>query len=468
MRLTFHGAARTVTGSKHLVELESGKKLLLDCGLYQGRRAEANALNSNLPFDASTIDAVLLSHAHIDHSGLLPKLWKDGFRGRVWATHATRDLCSVMLRDSAHIQEKDAYFFNKRNAKRNKRQPEVVPIYGAEDAEGVLEQFEGVDYGQPFSPVEGVQVEYRDAGHILGSATLVLSVKENGKTLRLGFTGDVGSPDRPILRDPQPMPECDWLISESTYGGEVHDAPGKTQDRLAEVISKTASRGGKVIIPAFAVGRTQEIVYALDQLVTQGRLPEIPIFVDSPMAVNATEVYRAHPECYDARLRESLLTDPSPLGFDRLTYVREAAKSKELNSSRFPMVIISASGMCEAGRILHHLRNNIGDSRSTVMMVGYCADHTLGKRIIDRERLVRIFGEEHRVRCRVEVLNSLSAHADEPALIDFLSNHDPTRLRELFLVHGSPERQDALRDSLMVKEFRHVSIPEMGESVELH
>jgi metallo-beta-lactamase family protein len=467
MKLTFWGAARTVTGSKHLLELESGKKLLLDCGLFQGRRAEAERLNRELPFEAAKIDAVLLSHAHIDHSGLLPLLWQQGFRGRVYATHATYDLCGLMLLDSAHIQEKDVVFVNKLRRKQGK--PPVSPLYGQEDAEGVLEQFMGVSYRRPFSPVEGVRVEYRDAGHILGSASMVLTITERGKTVRLGFTGDVGNPDRPILRDPQPMEDCDYLITESTYGGEVHDPPDQAKARLAEVITRTSSRGGKVIIPAFAVGRTQEIVYRLDQLWHEQRLPPIPVYVDSPLAVNTTGVYLAHPECYDRELRRYMQEDDDgdPFGFDRLTYIRNVEKSKALNDSRVPMVIISASGMCEAGRILHHLRNNIEDSRNTVMIVGYCADHTLGKRIVERQPVVRIFGQEHALRAEVVVMNSYSAHADEPGLLHFLGSLDRDQLQRVFLVHGAPERQELFRAALEREGYRHLVIPEHGASFDL-
>ena len=465
MKLTFWGAARTVTGSKHLLELDSGKRLLLDCGLYQGRRAEAERLNRRFGFDAASIDAVLLSHAHIDHSGLLPRLWADGFRGRVYATHATYDLCSLMLRDSAYIQEKDVRFVNK--LRRRKGEPPVQPLYRKHDAEGVMEHFIGVSYRQPFSPLPGVEVEYRDAGHILGSATMVLTIQENGRTLRLGFTGDVGNPGRPILRDPQPMAPCDVLISESTYGGEEHDPPDRSKKALEEVVRRTSGRGGKVIIPAFAVGRTQEIVYALDQLWNEDRLPPIPVFVDSPLAINATGIYLAHPECFDQELLTYMESDDDPLGFERLSYTRDVRKSKAINEMRVPMVIISASGMCEAGRILHHLRNNIEDPRNTVMIVGYCADHTLGKRIVERRPRVRIFGEEHELRAEVVVMNSYSAHADEPGMLAFLGHQDRDRLRRLFLVHGAPERQQALAAALDREGYRDVVIPDHGESFDL-
>lgn len=449
----------------HLVELESGKRVLLDAGLYQGRRAEARRINEDLRFDAGSIDAVLLSHAHIDHSGLLPLLYRQGFRGRIYATHATYDLCAVMLLDSAYIQQKDARFVNKR--RRKKKEPAVEPLYDMGDAEGVLDLFVGVGYGQPFQPVPGMTVEYRDAGHILGSASISVEVRENGTTKRLGFTGDVGRVGRPILRDPVAMADCDVLITESTYGGKVHDPPDTSKSRLEEVVRTTSARGGKVIIPAFAVGRTQDIVYILDQLEGEGKLPPVPVYVDSPLAVNVTGVYQVHPECYDRALREYMLRDPNPFGFGRLTYVREAEDSKKLNASSLPMVIISASGMCEAGRILHHLHHGVENPKNTILIVGYCADHTLGKRIVERRSEVRIFGETHRLRAEVVVMNSYSGHADEPELLRFLDGLDRDRLRTVALVHGAPERQDALKVALEARGYPGVMIPERGQSVEM-
>ena len=466
MRLTFWGAARTVTGSMHLLELDSGHRILMDCGLYQGRRADANRINRELPFDATKIDVVLLSHAHIDHSGLLPGLWKGGFRGEIYATHATYGLCALMLLDSAHIQEKDAHFVNKRNRKRG-RDEVVTPIYETPDAEGVLDHFVGVSYRQTFSPVPGVKVEYRDAGHILGSATMVLEIQERGRTVRLGFTGDVGRPNRPILRDPQPMADCDYLITESTYGGEVHDPPDASKERLREIVQTTSDRGGKVIIPAFSVGRTQEIVYILDQLEHDGQLARVPVFVDSPLAVNATGVFQVHPECYDRELREYILKDGNAFGFSRLKYVRNVEESKRLNTMEGSAVIISASGMCEAGRILHHLRNNVEDPRNTIMMVGYCAEHTLGRRIIDRHEKVRIFGEEHELKAEVAVMNSYSAHADEPELLDFIGTLDRDRLKKIYLVHGSYHKQQALMSALGKDGYTNLEIPERGFSTQL-
>ena len=465
MRITFWGAAQTVTGSMHLVELENGARVLLDCGLYQGRRSEARKINSDLPFDAESIDVVLLSHAHIDHAGLLPYLYKKGFRGRIYATHATYDLCALMLLDSAHIQEKDARWFNKR--KRNRKHDRIEPLYEMGDAEAVLDLFVGVGYGQPFVPVKGMRVEYRDAGHILGSASISMEVHENGKTKRIGFTGDVGRANRPILKDPVFMADCEFLICESTYGGKTHDPPSASKAKLEEVVRETSARGGKVVIPAFAVGRTQEIVYILDQLEGEGRLAPVPVYVDSPLAVNVTGVYQVHPECYDKELLDYMMTDPSPFGFGRLTYVRAVEDSKRLNESRLPMVVISASGMCEAGRILHHLRHTVEDPKNTILIVGYCADHTLGKRLVERREQVKIFGDPHRLRAEVVVMNSYSGHADEPELVRFLSGLDQERLKRIALVHGAPERQTALQQRLVAEGYQDVWIPARGQSVEI-
>jgi metallo-beta-lactamase family protein len=465
MKLTFWGAARTVTGSKHLLELDNGRRVLLDCGLFQGRRSESEQANRNFGFEAASVDAVILTHAHIDHAGLLPKLYREGFRGRVYATHATYDLASLLLYDSAHIQESDVDFVNR--IRERKGQDPVEPLYDEDDVEGILSRFVTVSYGDSFRPVDGVRAVFRDAGHILGSATVTLAIEERSRTISLGFTGDVGSPGRPILRDPDSMDVCDYLIAESTYGGKTHEPVDQARARLADVIARTSARGGKVIVPAFAVGRTQEIVHALDRLQNERQLPPIPVFVDSPLAVNATGVFMAHPECFDADLRRYLRDDPNPFGFEKLTYIRDVQESKKLNASRVPMVIISASGMCEAGRVLHHLRNNIEDPRTTVLMVGFCADHTLGKKLIDGLEEVRIFGEPHRVRAEVVVMNSYSAHADEPGLLAVVGAQDQKRLKRIYLVHGAPDRQEAFRSTLLREGYRDVIIPEHGESFEL-
>jgi metallo-beta-lactamase family protein len=464
VRLVFWGAARTVTGSLHLLEYAGGR-VLLDCGLNQGRRIEAARLNRDFPVPPGEVDAVLLSHAHIDHSGLLPKLYREGFRGSVYCTHATRDLCATMLRDSAHIQEKDSEWVNRRERRRGPDR--IEPLYGSDDAEAVMERFVGVDYGEAFSPLPELDVEYRDAGHILGSASIGLTVREGGRTVRIGFTGDVGREGGPIIRDPEPMADCDVLICESTYGGKVHEPRERAKERLAAVVADTARRGGKVIIPAFAVGRTQEIVHRLDELANEGRLPPIHVFVDSPLAVDVTEIFRAHPECYSDQLREYMRSDPNPFGFARLTYVRDVEDSKRLNASRLPMVIISASGMCEAGRVLHHLKNAVEDPRNTVVIVGYCAEGTLGRRIVERESEVRIFGDPYRLRAQVEVMNSYSAHADEPELVRFVSQMDAERLTRIFLVHGDPVRQEALGLALTAAGYARPTAPGRGESFEL-
>lgn len=464
LSLTFWGAAQTVTGSKHLLDI-AGKRVLLDCGLFQGPRDVSDRLNQDFGFDAASIDAVVLSHAHIDHIGLLPKLWKDGFRGRVFATPATRDLAALMLMDSAHIQEKDIEFVNKRRARDG--QPPREALYDVDDAEAVLRRFISVDYGQPFDPIPTVTCVFRDAGHILGSATVNLAIREGGRTVRLGFTGDVGNPNRPLLRDPEPLDDCDYLITESTYGGTVHAPLETTEDRLGQLIDRAARRGGKVIIPAFAVGRTQEIVHALDQLWNAGTLPRIPVYVDSPLAVNATSVFLAHPECLDRETLDHIRRDDSFLSFDQLGYIREAAHSKALNDDPQPMVIISASGMAEAGRVLHHLRNNIEDPRAFVLMVGYCAEGTLGRKLIEKHERVRIFGEEHRRLAEVEVMNSLSAHADEPGLLDLLSKLDVPRLKQTFLVHGEIERQEKLKAAMKARGWGEIVIPTHGQQVAL-
>jgi metallo-beta-lactamase family protein len=469
MKLTFWGAARTVTGSQHLVTFEHGaargKQLLLDCGLFQGRREEAETRNRTFAAEPAAVEAVVLSHAHIDHAGLLPRLYREGFRGTVYATHATRDLCALMLRDSARIQEKDADFFNRRIRRRG--EPAVEPLYDVDDAEGVMERFVSVPYDYPFEPVADVEARFRDAGHILGSATVTLTVEEGGREKRLGFTGDIGNPGRPILRDPAQMLDCDWLICESTYGGKTHEPAAQAKEHLAEVVGRTAARGGKVIVPAFAVGRTQELVYALDQLTSEGRLPPIPVFVDSPLAVDVTAVFRSHPECYDRDLLDYMLADDNPFGFERLEYVREAGRSKELNGMRVPMVILSASGMAEAGRILHHLRNNVEDPKSTVLIVGFMAEHTLGRRLVERRPEVNIFGRPHRLRAEVTVLNYFSAHADEPGILDFVGKQDRERLQTVFLVHGDEPRQEALRETMQGAGYRDVRAPAQGETFDL-
>ena len=464
MTLEFLGAAQTVTGSMHLLSVNN-RKILLDCGLYQGRRAEARERNTHFPFKPESIDAVILSHAHIDHSGNLPGLAKQGFRGPIYATSATRDLCAVMLVDSAHIQEKDAEYLNRRN--RNHNNPEVTPLYDVANALSAVSLFRGVDYHVTFEVVKGVGATFYDAGHILGSAVTMLSINENGKSLQLAFTGDLGRRNMPILRDPEFIGDADVLISESTYGGKPHDPPQDMKAKLQEMLGRAVDRGGKVIVPAFSVGRTQELVYLLHELWTEGRLPKIPIYVDSPLSVNATEVFKLHPECFDAETRDYLLKHDDPFGLRTLTYISSVEDSKRLNGITEPCMIIAASGMCEAGRILHHLANNIENPKNIVLIVGYQADHTLGKKLVDRWEKVKILGDEYSLKAEVVVLNSFSAHADHNELVSYIEQFNPRKLRNIFLVHGEKQRAEKLAASLKERGRNGVSIPAPGTKIEL-
>lgn len=465
MQIHFHGAARTVTGSMHLIQA-NGKTVLLDCGLFQGKRFESYERNKSFPFDASTLDAVILSHAHIDHAGNLPNLVHSGFSGPIYATNATKDLCNVMLHDSAFIQERDAEFVNKRRKK--KGEPDVSPLYSVGDVAPTMAQFVGVGYGQSFSAIDGIQCVYADAGHILGSAVTRLSINEKGKEITLGFTGDLGRKNTPIIRDPEPIQEVDYLISESTYGGKIHEPISGTKEALLAVISKSAEKRGKLIIPSFSVGRTQELVYMMNELFDSGRLPSIPIFVDSPLALNATEVFRAHSECFDGDALRMLREDEDPFGFGRLTYVRSVEESKKLNDLTEPCVIIAASGMCEAGRVLHHLANNIEDARTTVLIVGFQAEHTLGRRLVEKAPEVKIYGEIYRRKADVVVLNSLSAHAGQDELVSYAKQAAGSRLKKIFLVHGELSQQERLSEQLRLECFREVNIPSTGDMVELN
>jgi len=463
MTIQFFGAAQTVTGSMHFISV-NGARLLLDCGLFQGKRAESYERNRNFPFDASSIDAVILSHAHIDHAGNLPNLVKSGFRGPIYSTGATRDLCNVMLYDSAYLQERDTEFMNKRLAK--KGEPPIEALYSAEDVDNTIGQFVSVPYRKDFMPAEGVKARFFDAGHILGSAVTSLEIKENGKTTRLAFTGDLGRAHMPILKDPEPAGEHDLLISESTYGGKVHEPVGNMAGSLLTVIRRTINRGGKVIIPSFSVGRTQDLVYALFELADEGKLPAIPVYVDSPLAVNATEVFRMHPECFDAETLRYLHQNEDPFGFGRLKYIRSVDASKALNDKKEPCVIIAASGMCEGGRILHHLANNVGDGRNTVLVVGFMAEHTLGRRLVERRPEIKIFGEIHKLNAEVAVLNSFSAHAGQDELLTYINTFSPKVLKNIFLVHGEVPQAEQLSQKLKEGGFQNVAIPARGQKAE--
>ena len=465
MKLTIHGAARTVTGSQHLLEID-GRRLLLECGLFQGRRKEAFEINRSFPFDPAGLDAVLLSHAHIDHSGNLPQLVKDGYDGQIYATRATRSLAEVMLLDSGKIHESDAVYVNRRREKRG--QKPVEPLYTVEDAQKANAQFEGVPYDMPFEPIPGVQATFVEAGHILGSAAIVLDIEDGRRTVRLWFSGDIGRFEKPLLRDPVLPSGADFLLMECTYGDKPHRDPGASYEALLGIVRRTVERGGKVIIPAFAVGRTQELVYSLHQMIDSGDLPSIPIFVDSPLAVNISDVFRKHQDCYDEETRAFMREDPhgGALGFHLINYVRSVDESKALNYRDEPMVIISASGMAETGRILHHLKHNVQDARNTVLIVSWMAPHTLGRRLAEGNETVRIFGESYARRCEVAVLNGFSAHAGQDALIDYAMNTQDA-VRKIFLVHGEARGAEPLIDKLKARGMDEVYFPEPHSSWEL-
>ncbi len=470
MNVTFHGAARTVTGSMHELQV-NGRRYLLDCGLYQGRRQEANERNRRFPFPPAEVDAVVLSHAHIDHSGNLPSLVKHGFAGPIRATAATADLCRAMLPDSAYLQEKDAAFVNKRRHRRRLLETgdddgEVQPLYTVEDVERTLPLFTEAGYHQTTALDDNVSFHFHDAGHLLGSASVLLEIRQNGRKVKLAFSGDIGRPSVPILRDPEPLEEADYLILESTYGNRLHKQNEVVLGKLAGIVNRTAGRGGKIIIPAFAVGRTQQLVLMFHQLCQQSAIPAIPVFVDSPLAINATEVYRRHKDCYDEEAARFLEDGWEPFGFQRLRYTREVSESKALNDLRGPVIIISASGMCEAGRILHHLRNNIEDPRNTVLIAGFQAEHTLGRKLVDKLPEVAIFGEPVRLRAEVVTMNEMSGHADQRELLAWVKPLARS-LKKIFLVHGEPSQAEGLAAALRETYRLEVAVPARGDSVEL-
>jgi metallo-beta-lactamase family protein len=464
MKLKFCGAAGTTTGSQHLLEV-NGKRILLDCGLYQGSRKEAYGINCCFPhYDPATVDAVILSHAHIDHSGNLPNLGKKGFTGNIYATDATRDLCQIMLADSARIQTGDIEWLNK-HRKRDGLEP-VEPIYSEKDAEHCLRQFVTVGYERPIFVADGVALTFIDAGHILGSAQVLLEVNDHadGKTKRFLFSGDVGRGHNEVLRDPVPVKDVDFLLMESTYGGREHEAPPGVGDFFAEVIRQAVKRGGKILIPAFAVERTQQLLYILNELFKDGKIPGIPVYVDSPLAVSATEIYRLHPEAFNAEVYEALFEKQNPFGFENLTLVRSVRGSMALNDLKGVAIIISASGMCEAGRILHHLKNNIGNSSNTVLFVGYCADNTLGRRICDGEKEVPILGGRFQVCARIEAVDSFSGHADHSELLDYFDRTSGPK-QKVWLVHGETARSEILREAIAERHGGAVELGMLGTEV---
>jgi metallo-beta-lactamase family protein len=460
--VTFRGAARTVTGSLHELQIR-GKRYLLDCGLYQGRRAEAREVNCCHPFPARDVHAVMLSHAHIDHSGNLPLLVRDGFSGPIYASAATADLCRLMLSDSAHIQEKDALYLNKRRRRHRKIDPrgnngEIEPLYRLEDAERVYPQFHKVPLRTETEVGPGVSYRSFEAGHMLGSTSMM--IRHNN--LRLIFSGDVGRVNLPILKDPDPMEPAQYLIMESTYGDRLHHDPTHVSDKLAAIVNRTAARGGKIIAPAFAVGRTQALIYLLAQLICAQKVPRIPVYIDSPLAVSASEVFLGHGDLFDQETKEFLHMNGDPREFPFLHFIRDVEESKALNDFRMPCVIVSASGMCEAGRVLHHLKNNIEDSRNTVLITGFQAEHTLGRKIVDGQAEVPVFGEPLRLRAEVAVINELSGHADQQELLEWMKPIVPA-LRRVFLVHGELSQQQALKRAVEARYSLDVVIPARGD-----
>ena len=465
MKVHFLGAAKTVTGSMHLLEINQ-HRLLLECGLFQGKRKESFQRNRSFPFDPLSIDAVILSHAHIDHSGNLPNLVKQGYGGPIFATHATAHLDNIMLMDSGYIHEKDAEYLNKKLLKQGK--PLIEPLYTKEDAAKVAPLFSCVGYNRKFQPIPGVTAQLVDAGHILGSAAVVLDITERDRSFRLWFSGDIGRPGLLLIRDPVLPQKADYLIMESTYGDTKKRDPESAFEELKDVVQRTIHRKGRVIIPAFAVGRTQELVYGLHKMIEKGDIPEIPVFVDSPLAIRASHIYREHPECFDAETKEFIAQDKhhTALGFNRLQYTLSVEESKSINFTKPPFVVISASGMAETGRILHHLKNHIEDPRNTVLIVSWQAPHTLGRRLADQETDIRIFGKRYNRRAEVVTINGFSAHADQEGLLAY-ANATRDTVKKVFLVHGEPRGAEPLMEKLRQAGIREVHYPEPGTSVEL-
>lgn len=466
MKITFHGAARTVTGSKHLITLSNGKKLLLDCGFFQGHGTDTDEMNRTFNFSPAEIDYMILSHAHIDHSGNIPNLVKQGFKGNIYCTPATRDLCVIMLADTAHIQESDLKYINR--AREAKGYDLIDPIYTMKDVDEAMNHFLSVPYRKNFKINGDIQFMFTDSGHILGAAGVNLTINENGKAVRIFFSGDIGRPNDKILKAPEPFPQADYIICESTYGNRLHESPEKTESKLLQVINETCIENkGKIIIPAFSLGRTQEIVYALNNLKNANKLPKLNVYVDSPLSINATGIMRMHSECFNDVMLNALRTDHDPFGFDNLHYIQSAEESKKLNDKKEPCIIISASGMAEAGRIKHHIKNNIGNAANTILMVGYCTPDSLGGRLTAGRKVVSIFGKEYDVKARVEVMNSYSAHADYNEMLDYLSCQKENEVKKVFLVHGEYDVQVEWREKLMKKGFAKIEIPEMKSVHEL-
>ncbi len=462
MILQFWGATKTVTGSLHYLQT-NGKRFILDCGLYQGHRDEAESINRNIPIKRpDELDYLFLSHAHIDHSGNIPTLVKSGFKGKIVTTEATADLISLMLFDSAYIQGKDIEYVNRKRKK--KGLPPKEPLYEKEDVEAALQLLEPIQYEKWFEVSKNVRVIFYDAGHILGSAVILVEVQEDNRRKRLLFTGDIGRNDLPIIRDPYQVRNVDYLITESTYGGRYHRPYKEVSSELLDLIKSTYKKRGKIVIPAFSVGRTQEIVYEIQNLYERKELPDIPIFVDSPLSVNVTEIFKRHPECYDEETLKIIQNNENPFGFARLQYVKDVQESRKLNDINEPCIIISASGMCEAGRILHHLKNSISDKKNVILIVGYQAQGTLGRRLVEKKKIVRIFGEEYKRRADVVVLNEFSSHADRGDLLNYAKN---SGAEKIFCVHGDPEQIEKFVQGLKELDRKEINVPERGDIFEL-
>ncbi|MBP1645787.1 MAG: RNA-metabolising metallo-beta-lactamase [Bacteroidetes bacterium] len=464
MKIEFLGAAKEVTGSKHLITTIKGKKILLDCGMFQGKGLETDALNRDLGFNPSEIDYLLLSHPHIDHSGLIPYIIKLGFKGSIFCTPATRDLCSIMLADSGNIQEQDTHTFNKKRARQGL--PEVEPIYTMLDAQEAMQYFISIPYERDFLIDPDISVCFTDNGHILGSSTVNITIKEGRKKTKIAFTGDIGRYSKRILKAPQAFPQADYIIMESTYGDRLHDDVSTSEQELLDAVVHTCfKKKGKLIIPSFAIGRAQEVIYALDRLERKGLLPDIDVYVDSPLSLNATNIMRLHTECFNDEVKEYMKTDKDPFGFEGLHYVRSAEESKALNSNHRPMIIISASGMMEAGRVKHHLANNIEDKKTTILAVGYCAPTTLGAKILRGDNVVSIFGNQYFVRAEIRRIDSYSAHADYQEMLTYLSCQDKKKIKKIFLVHGEEETQINFANRLNENGYKNIYIPSKKEAV---
>lgn len=467
MKIQFLGASREVTGSKFLITTDDNKKILLDCGMYQGKGMETDSMNRELGFDPEELNYLVLSHAHIDHTGLVPYLYSNGFRGSIICTPATRDLCSIMLPDSGHIQELDIKWFNKKRVRQGL--PTVTPIYTVDDAEECMKLFITVAYDRRFYINDKINVKFTNSGHMLGSSVVSLEITENGQKKRIAYTGDIGRGNNSLLKSPQPFPQCDYLITESTYGDRLHAPQKEMEEDLLKVVTETCvNKKGKLIIPSFSVGRTQEVVFMLNNFYNEGRLPRIDVYVDSPLSVNATEIFRMHTDSMNMDVAEVMKNDPDPFGFNSLRYIKKVEESKALNETDKPCIIISSSGMAEAGRVKHHIANNIANEANTILMIGYCSPTSLGARIQQPGlREISIFGEMHPVRADVKRIEAFSGHGDYAEMSNYLMCQDTALVRQVFLVHGEYKSQEFYKGKLEEKGFRNVSIPNLGDSVEL-